>query len=106
MKRNIFSAMCMAAVVLLSASCSQDNETIVPATNERATFTGIAESIGISTRAHNAYSYDVLWDGGEQIYVKNGDKSNTFTLSNGEGTTIGKFIEDNPAQGISGITLV
>ena len=94
--------MCMAAVVLLSASCSQDNETIVPVTNERATFTGIAESIGISTRAHNAYSYDVLWDGGEQIYVKNGDKSNTFTLSNGEGTTIGKFIEDNPAQGISG----
>ncbi len=92
----------MAAVVLLSASCSQDNETIVPATNERTTFTGIAESIGISTRAHNAYSYDVLWDGGEQIYVKNGDKSNTFTLSNGEGTTIGKFIEDNPAQGISG----
>ncbi len=92
----------MAAVVLLSASCSQDNETIVSATNERATFTGIAESIGISTRAHNAYSYDVLWDGGERIYVKNGDKSNTFTLSNGEGTTIGKFIEDNPAQGISG----
>ena len=94
--------MCLAAVALLSASCSQDNEIVASASNERVTFTGIAESIGISTRAHNAYSYDVLWDGGEQIYVKNGDKSNTFTLSNGEGTTIGKFIEDNPAQGISG----
>ena len=102
----------MAAVVLLSASCSQDNEPIVPPTNEPIvpptnegvtfTFTGIAESIGISTRAHNAYSYDVLWDGGEQIYVKNGDKSNTFTLYDGEGTTVGKFVEDNPAQGISG----
>ena len=95
MKRNIFSAMCLAAVALLSASCSQDNEAIVPATNERATFTGIAESIGSGTRAYNEYSYIVKWNENDQIYVTDNDgHNNTFTLTSGEDTPVGMFSED------------
>ena len=87
--------MCMAAVVLLSASCSQDNETIVPVTNERATFTGIAESIGGGTRAYNKYSYDVMWNENDQIYVTDNDgHDNTFTLASGKDTPVGTFSED------------
>lgn len=85
----------MAAVVLLSASCSQDNETIVPATNERATFTGIAESIGGGTRAYNEYSYIVKWNESDQIYVTDNDgHNNTFTLASGKDTPVGTFSED------------
>ena len=87
--------MCMAAVVLLSASCSQNNETIVPATNERATFTGIAESIGGGTRAYNEYSYIVKWNESDQIYVTDNDgHNNTFTLASGKDTPVGTFSED------------
>ncbi|MDO4820280.1 MAG: InlB B-repeat-containing protein [Prevotella sp.] len=100
MKRNIFSAMCMAAVVLLSASCSQNNETIVPATNERATFTGIAESIGGGTRAYNEYSYIVKWNENDQIYVTDNDgHDNTFTLASGKDTPVGTFSEDEMEGG-------
>lgn len=90
----------MAAVVLLSASCSQDNETIVPATNERATFTGIAESIGGGTRAYNEYSYIVKWNESDQIYVTDNDgHNNTFTLASGKDTPVGTFSEDEMEGG-------
>ena len=88
------------STVLLLTSCDKDAGSSEK--NDRVTFTGIAESIGVSTRAHNAYSYDVLWDGEEKIYVKNGDRSNTFTLVDGVGTPNGKFTEDGTPQGIKG----
>ena len=111
MKRNIFSAMCLAAVVLLSASCSQDNDTIAHATNERVTFTGIAESIGGGTRAYNEYSYIVKWNESDQIYVTDNDgHDNSFTLASGKDTPVGTFSEDEMEGGtyagfISGKTI-
>lgn len=105
--KHIISTMCMAAVILLSTSCNKDGETVElanndkdgetveRASNKRATFTGIAENISGGTKAHNAYSYEVLWDGGEKIFVTdNGGHDNTFTLTSGENTSVGTFSED------------
>ena len=64
----------------------------------------MAESVGNGdTKAHNQYSYDVLWDKGDKIYVTGGGKSNTFTVSDeSAGTSKGKFTEDTPSYGIKG----
>lgn len=106
MKRNIFSAICLATVALLSASCSQDNETggsasMKPATNKRVTFKGVAESIDGGTRAYNAYCYEVRWNESDQIYVTNGTSDDTFTLTDGKDTPTGVFTEDNE-KGVTG----
>ena len=93
--------MCLAAVALLSASCSQNNEIVASASNERVTFTGFAESIGGESRAYNEYCYNVKWNENDKIYVTNGTGDDTFTLTDGEDTPVGVFTEDN-AKGISG----
>ncbi|MBQ0085133.1 MAG: hypothetical protein KBS65_02705, partial [Prevotella sp.] len=103
MKRSIFSAMCLAVMVLLLASCGEDNERMTSVANDRVTFKGVAESISDGMRAYNKYSYDVLWNENDKIYVTdNNGKDNTFTLTSGKNTPIGTFSEDEPAKGITG----
>ncbi len=102
MKRNIISAMCLATIVLLAASCSQENEAIAPVANEGLTFKGIAESIGGETRAYNKYSYDVLWNANDKIYVTdNNGHNNTFSLTSGADTPVGTFSEDKDYVGFT-----
>ena len=95
---------CMAVALMFAASCNNIEENIPSAEeNARTVITAVAEAIGGDTKAHNQYSYDVLWDTGDKIYVTDGGKSNTFTVSNeSAGTSKGKFTEDIPSYGIKG----
>lgn len=102
MRRTIISTMCMAAVVLLAASCNKIEEDIVSVEgNGRTVINGVAEAIGGGTKAYNEYSYIVKWNEYDQIYVTNGTGYDTFTLTNGQDTPVGIFTEDND-KGISG----
>ena len=93
--------MCMAGALVLAASCVRIEDK--PVAPERTVITAVAEAVGGGTRAHNQYSYDVLWDKGDQIYVTSGGKANTFTVSDeSAGTNKGRFTEDTPSKGITG----
>lgn len=102
MRRTIISTMCMAAVVVLAASCNKIEEDIVSVEGKgRTVINGVAEAIGGGTKAYNEYSYIVKWNEYDQIYVTNGTGYDTFTLTNGQDTPVGIFTEDND-KGISG----
>ena len=101
MRRTFISSMCMAGALVLAASCVRIEDK--PVAPERTVITAVAEAVGGGTRAHNQYSYDVLWDKGDQIYVTSGGKANTFTVSDeSAGTNKGRFTEDTPSKGITG----
>ena len=104
MRRTAISAMCTAAVFALASSCNKMEESpIASEGNDRTVITAVAEAVGGDTKAHNQYSYDVLWDRNDKIYVTNGERANTFTLSDeSAGTGRGRFTEDTPSYGISG----
>ena len=102
MRRTIISAMCMAAVVLLAASCNKIEDDIVSVEgNGRTVINGVTEAIGTGTKADMAYCYEVIWRENDQIYVTEGTKDDTFTLTGGFDTNKGQFTEDNK-KGISG----
>lgn len=102
MRRTIISTMCMAAVVLLAASCNKIEENVFSVEgNGRTVINGVAEAIGGGTKAYNEYSYIVKWNEYDRIYVTNGTGYDTFTLTNGQDTPVGIFTEDND-KGISG----
>lgn len=83
---------------MLAASCNSIEENIPSVEGDGGTvITAVAEAIGGGTKAHNQYSYDVLWDKNDQIYVTDGKKANTFTVSDeSAGTNKGMFTEDTP----------
>ena len=102
MRRTIISIMSMSAALIFAASCNKVELNNTSAEGDgRVTFTAIAESIGGGTKAHNQYSYDVLWDRDDKIFVTDGTHSNTFTLGAGDGTNTGIFSEDS-SSGIKG----
>lgn len=92
MKRTIISALILC---LASVSCTKEvpnDKSIVE--NSGLTLTAVSNSIG--TKAEMAYSYDVLWQSADKIYVKDASGENdSFTLSNGAGTSIGTFKQDH-----------
>ena len=97
--------MCIAVAFVFATSCNKIEDTpIASAGNGRTVITAVAEAVGkAGAKAHNQYSYDVLWDEGDKIYVTGGGKSNTFTVSDeSAGTSKGKFTEDTPSYGIKG----
>lgn len=98
MRRISISTMCMAGALMLAASCNSIEENIPSVEGDGGTvITAVAEAIGGGTKAHNQYSYDVLWDKNDQIYVTDGKKANTFTVSDeSAGTNKGMFTEDTP----------
>ncbi len=86
----------MAAALVLAASCNKQEENIPSVEgNVRVVINGVAESIGSGTKADMVYSYEVIWREGDQIYVTNDGKEDTFTLTDGEDTPRGVFSEDN-----------
>lgn len=102
MRRTIISTMCMAAVVLLAASCNKIEENVLSVEgNGRTVINGVAEAIGTGAKADMAYCYEVIWRENDQIYVTEGTKDDTFTLTGGFDTDKGQFTEDNK-KGISG----
>ena len=104
MRKSIFSMMCMAVTIVFPASCNKIEEMPIAAEeNGRTVITAVAESVGGGTKAHNQYSYDVIWDKGDRIYVVAEDNANTFTVSEeSAGTSRGRFTEDVPSYGIKG----
>ncbi|MBQ0079923.1 MAG: hypothetical protein KBS95_00025 [Alistipes sp.] len=48
----------------------------------------------LTTKVEMAYKYDLLWQSNDKIYVTDGENFDTFTLSQGQGTTKGTFTQD------------
>lgn len=104
MSKTIISTMCVAVAIMFAASCNkfEENSPSVEG-NGRTVITAVAEAVGGGTKAHNQYSYDVLWDKGDQIFVVGEENANTFTVSDeSAGTNKGMFTEDTPSYGITG----
>ena len=95
--------MCFMAVALMFAtSCNKiEDNTLSLERKGRIVINGVAESIGGTTKAYNEYCYNVKWNKNDKIWVTNGTKDDTFTLTGGEDTPKGVFTEDNK-KGISG----
>ena len=104
MRKPIIPAIFTVAALVLAASCSKLEELpVISKVNGRTVITAVAESVGGSSKAYNQYSYDVLWEEDDQIYVTGEGKSNTFTVSDeSAGSNKGKFTEDFPSYGITG----
>lgn len=103
MKRIIISTMfCMAVALMFAASCNKiEDNTLSVERKGRIVINGVAESIGGTTKAYNEYCYNVKWNENDKIWVTDGTKDDTFTLTDGEDTPKGVFTEDNE-KGISG----
>ena len=97
MKRTALPIIFVAVAAVFAASCSE-NITVI---GGKAIINGVAETIGNGTKADMAYFYEVVWRNGDKIYVTDGQKDDTFSLSGGADTSKGKFTEDND-KGISG----
>ena len=75
---------------LFAVSCQKEN-------NPEAigfapmTINAVSEGIGATTKVEMAYKYDLLWQTGDEILVKNTTESAVFALNGGAGTTKGTF---------------
>ena len=82
-------ALAVFAAALFAVSCQK--ETTPEQKSGPMTISAVTEGIGVGAKADLAYKYDVIWKMGDEICVKNSEKSVDFTLSGGEGTTRGTF---------------
>ena len=89
MRRTIISTIYIAVAIVLAASCNKNENPVSPA--DKTVITAVAEQIGAGTKVEMAYRYDALWQTGDQIYVKQGQATDTFTLVDGAGSTKGTF---------------
>ena len=103
MRRTIISSMCMAAAIVLAASCNKiEGSAASTEGNGRTVINGVAGAIGNESKAYNAYRYDVLWQENDEIYVTQADGTNDlFVLDEGKDTSKGKFVEKGK-KGIHG----
>ena len=93
---------CMAVALMFAASCNKiEDNTLSVERKGRIVINGVAESIGGTTKAYNEYCYNVKWNENDKIWVTDGTKDDTFTLTDGEDTPKGVFTEDNE-KGIIG----
>lgn len=99
MRIEKLAAMLLAGSGILFSSCNDRIETETPTASEawgneiRAELTGVGD---IQTRSHNVYMYEVRWDAGDQIYVKDANGQHArFTLADGENTTNGVFRQNS-----------
>ena len=94
MKKYIQSMMAFAAIVSFASCSSEDNTTIE---NESATkvmtFTATQEGDEQSTRAaiSTSDSKVINWEEGDQISLLYSSENKQFTLTDGAGSTLGKF---------------
>ena len=91
------AAMLLAVSGVLISSCKERIETEDAFTawgkEIRAELTGVGD---VQTRSHNVYMYEVRWDNGDQIYVKDANGRHAkFTLVDGENTTDGVFRQNS-----------
>ena len=99
---NISTMCCMAVALMFAASCNKiEDNTLSVERKGRIVINGVAESIGGTTKAYNEYCYNVKWNENDKIWVTDGTKDDTFTLTDGEDTPKGVFTEDNE-KGIIG----
>lgn len=102
MKSSIISMLCITLAFVIAASCNKMEGSAAPVEGDgRTVINGVAETIGGGTKADMAYLYEVIWRTGDKIYVTDGINDDTFSLDGGEGTSKGRFTEDN-AKGING----
>ncbi len=92
MRKTIVSTLYIGLALALGASCSRIE---VDAPSDRGlggtVITAVAGQIGAGTKVEMAYCYEARWQADDQIHVKQGTTTDTFTLTGGEGTTKGTF---------------
>ena len=92
MKKYIQSMMAFAAIVSFASCSSEDNNTTIE--NESATkvmtFTATQEGNEASTRAILSGT-NIHWESEDKISIFDGTNNNQFTLTDGAGSTSGKF---------------
>lgn len=93
MKKTIIAMLTMG---IMAASCQKED---IPEVKSYGPITIYAECQGIKTetRTEMINKYDIVWSANDKLYVTDGAKSDTFTLSNGEGTSKGTFNQDGTA---------
>lgn len=91
------TAMLTLVAGILAASCQKEAEPEIKSFGPM-TINAVSEGIGTATKTEMAYKYDILWSENDQIYVTNGTSNDTFTLSDGKGTTKGTFTQDGTAS--------
>lgn len=64
----------------------------------------VSPQIGEGVKSQWIYDYDICWDENDKIYVKGADAADTFTLTDGAGTSKGTFTQDGTAP-VSGDVL-
>ena len=82
-------ALAVFAAALFAVSCQK--ETTPEQKSGPMTISAVTEGIGVGAKADLAYKYDVIWRTGDEICVRNSQKSVRFTLVDGAGTTKGTF---------------
>ena len=92
MKKTAIALLTLAAGIM-AASCQKEAEPEIKSFKPM-TINAVSEGIGTETKTEMAYKYDILWSENDQIYVTDGTANDTFTLSDGKGTTNGTFTQD------------
>lgn len=80
---------CMVMALALASSCDIKDDPVNP--EGKTVITAVADKVGAGTKAEMAYYYETLWQTGDQIHVKQGQTTDTFTLVSGAGTVKGTF---------------
>lgn len=91
MKKTSIALLTLAAG-FMAASC---NKEVAP--SGHMTINATAEGISTPTKTEMGYRYDIFWSDADQIYVTDGNASDTFTLIEGAGTTKGTFEQNGTA---------
>ena len=90
-KRAIVLLAFTAALTAVSCQKEAMKEAESTPAGEGMTINAVTEGIGADVKADLAYKYDVIWKMGDEICVRNSQKSVGFTLVDGAGTTKGTF---------------
>ena len=101
MKRTTIAILTLVAATL-AVSCEKENTSEnneINPNKEGMTICAVSEGIGVPSKAEMVYKYDVVWNKGDKIIVKNSEKSVEFVLSGGEGTTKGIFSSPSSISG-------
>lgn len=78
---------------LFAVSCQKENNPEAIGFTPM-TISAVSEGIGTATKTEMIYKYDIAWSANDKIYVTDGTANDTFTLSDGAGTTKGTFTQD------------
>ena len=78
---------------LFAVSCQKENNPEAIGFTPM-TINAVSEGIGTATKTEMIYKYDIAWSANDKIYVTDGTANDTFTLSDGAGTTKGTFAQD------------